>query len=59
MGKYDYIKIKYDVQPNEMICEKCNDKQVMPEGSMRFSIMQSLLNAFYRLHKKCINLKNE
>lgn len=53
MSNYDWIVLKYDVQPNVMICERCGDKQVMPEGSIRFSIMEALLNAFMKLHKNC------
>jgi hypothetical protein len=53
MGKYDWIKLKYDVNPNELICERCGDKQVMPEGSMRFSIFTAIGDAFTKQHKKC------
>lgn len=53
MTKYDWIRLKYDVQPNIMICERCNNSQVMPEGFINIAIMQSLTNTFIKLHKNC------
>jgi len=41
------------VQPNIMICERCGDQQVMPEGTMRFSTLQGLLKTFEEDHENC------
>ena len=54
--KYDYIKIKIDVQPNIFICEKCGDRFQLPHSPMRFSMLQAIMNTFLKDHKKCITL---
>jgi hypothetical protein len=51
--KYDYIKLDYSKQPNEMVCERCKKTQVLPAGAMPFKIFLANTNAFYKLHKGC------
>jgi len=51
--KNEWVVLKYDVQPNEFVCERCGDKQVMPQGSIRFSMFEAIGNAFMKIHKKC------
>ena len=57
--KYDYIKIKIDVQPNIFICEKCKYQFQLPESPMRFSMLQAIMNQFLKDHKKCITKQIE
>ena len=53
MTKHNWIVLKYDVNPNELLCTRCNKIQVMPEGSMPIDIYIVIVNAFAKLHKKC------
>lgn len=52
-AKHPWIILKYDVNPNECICERCGGKQVMPEGSMHIDMMIAIMKAFMRMHKTC------
>jgi len=53
MKKNKWIVLKYDVRPNILICERCKDQQVMPVGSMRFSMFEAIGGAFTNSHKDC------
>ena len=53
MSKYPWIILKYDVNPNVLVCERCGDKQVLPEGSMRFYMFNAIGDAFTNSHKDC------
>jgi hypothetical protein len=50
---YEYIVLDYSKQPNEMICQHCKQKQVLPEGPMPFRIWEANLDAFFKIHRKC------
>ena len=51
---YDWIVMNYGVIPNVLECQRCGHKQVMPEGNLRFSILEAIGNAFMKMHKDCI-----
>jgi len=53
MSKYSWIVLKYDCNPNKLICERCKEEQVMPEGSIKFSIFTAIGDAFTKAHKNC------
>lgn len=51
--KYPWIIIKYDVNPNIMICERCKKEQSFPEGTMSINFMIGIMDLFAKIHKKC------
>jgi hypothetical protein len=50
--KCEWVKYKYDVKPNEMICERCGRTALapMPCG---FKEAIAMMNAFAKIHNKC------
>lgn len=56
-NKYPWIVLKYDVNPNQLICERCGKLQVLPEGSMSFDMLEAMVNCFLKLHKRCKDAK--
>lgn len=53
MSKTPWIVLKIDISPNELICERCKEKQVMPEGPIRVSIFLAIGKEFTKIHKNC------
>lgn len=52
--KYDYIKLDYSVNPNKMVCEKCKQEQVFPEGTMHIQMFMDFMESFAKIHKRCL-----
>ena len=58
--KFDWIVLKYDVQPNEFVCERCKRRQPLPDGALAISIFEAMGNAFTKIHKRCtLNTEND
>ena len=53
MVKHDWIVLKYDVYPNQLICERCNQKMEMPQQPIPINVYMAMLKAFGKDHKKC------
>ena len=49
----DWIVLKYDVSPNELVCERCGGRQVMPAGPIPTRIFIAIGDAFKQIHKNC------
>ena len=52
----DWVKLKYDVSPNKLICERCGHTREMPTvtgRSLYLDEFAALLNAFGRMHWNC------
>ena len=56
MSKYDYIVIDGSKQPSELWCKHCNERQVIPLP-MPFDMYVALSKAFIKIHKRCLNRK--
>jgi len=52
-SKYDYIKLDYSVNPNKMVCDKCKQEQVFPEGTMHIQMFMDFMESFAKIHKRC------
>ena len=52
MKEGDWVRLKYDVSPNEMVCERCGHTALapMPCG---FKEAEAMMTAFYKIHKNC------
>lgn len=48
-----WIVLKYDVNPNEMVCERCKGKQVLPEGPISVNMLLAMMKSFQKSHKHC------
>jgi hypothetical protein len=51
--KKDWIKLKYDVSPNVLICERCKQEVQMPDAPTPISIFLAIMKEFGRLHRHC------
>ena len=49
---YDWLVIKYDVQPNVFLCERCNMTYAF-STPCSFKMLDSMMTAFISDHKKC------
>lgn len=52
MGKYDWIVLKYDVTPNQWICERCGEKITSP-APCKIDTAIEMSKGFLKVHKKC------
>lgn len=50
--KHEWIFLKYDVQPNLMICERCGEKVLAPMPC-KISTAIEMFKGFAKAHKKC------
>jgi len=51
--KKEWLFLKYDVNPNVLICQRCKKEQVMPEGSTPINIFLAIMKSFNKIHRKC------
>jgi hypothetical protein len=51
--RHDWIRLKYDVNPNQMICERCGKMFEMPIGGISFNMMLGIMGGFAKDHIHC------
>lgn len=52
-AKYPWIRLKFDVTPNELICNRCGQVQPFPEGNPFLYTVEAILKSFGKVHKNC------
>lgn len=50
--KPSWVVLKYDEQPNRMLCERCKESVVTPMPC-RLDTASEIFKAFLKVHKKC------
>lgn len=57
--KNKHIVLDFSKAPNELVCNICLERQVLPVGQMRIDIYLAIGKAFIKIHKRCKEKANE
>jgi hypothetical protein len=50
---YNWIVVKYDVEPNKLVCERCGKTKDLPPSPFRSSEFLAIGKEFEDIHKNC------